>query len=166
MRGGPKFFGTALPRERWEGTENVIYLNLQTGNHKEKLNEQQKVALLHNNENQHNHAGYSFVCCFSIIHHVYLTVELFVFLHGTTRWQEAGNTTHLLLQNTVLLWLADASWGSTNWAPGDTSISGSVLRRFILPFIFFNIVAYGEGEVIGRGKKNSAKEREEFDVNT
>jgi hypothetical protein len=35
-----------------------------------------------------------------------------------------------------------------------------------LPFIFFNIVAYGEGEVIGRGKKNSAKEREEFDVNT
>lgn len=76
MRGGPKFFGTALPQERWEGTENEIYLNLQTGNRKEKLNEQQKVALLHNNENQHNHAGYSFVCCFSIIHHVYLTVEL------------------------------------------------------------------------------------------
>ena len=65
----------------------------------------------------------------------------------------------LLLQNTVLLWLADASWGSTNWAPGDTSMSGSVLRRFILPFIFFNIVAYGEGEVIGRGKKTVQRKK-------
>ena len=65
----------------------------------------------------------------------------------------------LLLQNTVLLWLADASWGSTKWAPGDTNMSGSVLRRFILPFIFFNIVAYGEGEVIGRGKKTVQRKK-------
>lgn len=153
-------YGTSLGE--MGGHENEIYLNLLTGNHKEKLNEQQKLALLYNNTNQHRHVGFSLACCFFIIHRDLSrrTFSSSFFMAPPVGKKQATITMCLHLQNAVLLWLADASWGSTNWAPGDTNMSGSVLRRFILPFIFFNIVAYGEGEVIGSGKKKTVQRKE------
>lgn len=61
---------------------------------KEKLNEQQKVALLHNNENQHNMLVIVW-CAVSPLFTMFIWLQNFqyVFLDGTTSWQRAGNVT-------------------------------------------------------------------------
>lgn len=73
---------------------------------------------------------------------------------------DQGLRTPSLIQNVVLLWLVgESTFWSGKWTascvPGDTSIIGSVLRRFIFPFIFFNIVAWGGVFVGHQGKHNN-----------